>query len=453
MADIVINTNSIGKKYFIGEKLDGYKTLRETLTGVFSSPLKKAAKILRGRAEGASGLERAIWALKDVSFKVGQGEIVGIIGKNGSGKSTLLKILSRITEPTEGEILIKGRVGSLLEVGTGFHPELTGRENIYLNGAILGMKRKEISLKFDEIVAFSEVDEFIDTPVKRYSSGMYLRLAFAVAAHLDPEILLIDEVLAVGDARFQEKCLNKMNDIGKQGRTVIFVSHHMPAVMRLCDRSILIENGKLMDDGPSTRVVSSYLNASCGNMPEREWLDMSEAPGGDIVRLRAIRVITEDGQVSGTFDIGKTVGVELEYQVLKGGHILLPVLHFYNDEDILAFESNDIDPAWRRKQRPAGLWKSTVWIPGNFMSEGTIFITPAMVTLDPVNGQFHERKVVSFRVIENRKLDSARGDWPGKIASVVRPMLKWTTSFGPVNPQGRGVLNASGMQYGSGKNL
>ena len=227
MSDIVIRVDSLSKQYRIGGKQEGYRTLRDTLTETFVSPFRRARKLLRGHAYGAAELDEIIWALRDISFEVKRGEVVGIIGRNGAGKTTLLKILSRITEPTEGYAEIHGRVGSLLEVGTGFHPELTGRENIYLNGAILGMKKAEIERKFDEIVDFAEIEKFIDTPVKHYSSGMYVRLAFAVAAHMEPEILLVDEVLAVGDAAFQKKCLGKMGEVAEGGRTVLFVSHNM----------------------------------------------------------------------------------------------------------------------------------------------------------------------------------------------------------------------------------
>jgi lipopolysaccharide transport system ATP-binding protein len=237
MSYTAIRVDNLSKQYRIGGPQKKYETLRDTLANTLATPLRRAGKLLRGQATGAAELDATIWALRDVSFKVQRGEVVGIIGRNGAGKSTLLKILSRITEPTLGVAEIRGRVGSLLEVGTGFHQELTGRENIYLNGAILGMKRHEIEHKFDEIVAFAEVEKFIDTPVKHYSSGMHLRLAFAVAAHLEPEILLVDEVLAVGDAAFQKKCLNKMEDVGQQGRTVLFVSHNMPAITRLCERN------------------------------------------------------------------------------------------------------------------------------------------------------------------------------------------------------------------------
>ena len=262
MSDTVIRVDGLSKKYHIGGRQEGYRTLRETLTGALVSPFRRARRLLSGQAHGATGLKETIWALKDAAFEIKQGEVVGIIGLNGAGKTTLLKILSRITEPTEGYAEIHGRVGSLLEVGTGFHPELTGRENIYLNGAILGMKKAEIERKFDEIVDFAEIDKFIDTPVKHYSSGMYVRLAFAVAAHLEPEILLVDEVLAVGDAAFQKKCLGKMESVAQQGRTVLFVSHNMAAIQSLCTGCILLDLGEIVTHGVSSRVGEGCLLVS-----------------------------------------------------------------------------------------------------------------------------------------------------------------------------------------------
>ncbi|MBC7185500.1 MAG: ABC transporter ATP-binding protein [Calditrichaeota bacterium] len=261
MSDIAIRVEGLGKMYRIGGKQERYRTLRDTLSDAFAAPFRRVSSLLRGQAYGAANLNETIWALKDVSFEVKHGEVVGIIGRNGAGKSTLLKILSRITEPTEGYAEIRGRVGSLLEVGTGFHPELTGRENIYLNGAILGMKKAEIERKFDEIVDFAEIEKFIDTPVKHYSSGMYVRLAFAVAAHLEPEILLVDEVLAVGDAAFQKKCLGKMGDVAREGRTVLFVSHNMAAVLNLCSRAVLLDAGQVIHSGSVIEVVDQYLMA------------------------------------------------------------------------------------------------------------------------------------------------------------------------------------------------
>lgn len=260
MSDVAVRAETLGKQFHIGRRQEAYRTLRDSLSDSLMAPFRRASKLLHGHAYGASELDESIWALKDVSFEIAQGEVVGIIGRNGAGKSTLLKILSRITEPTEGYVDVYGRVGALLEVGTGFHPELTGRENIYLNGAILGMSRAEIGRKFDEMVDFAEIEKFIDTPVKHYSSGMALRLGFAVAAHLEPEILVVDEVLAVGDAAFQQKCLGKMGNVAHEGRTVLFVSHSMPAVSALCQRGIVLDSGQLDYSGPVGQAISHYLN-------------------------------------------------------------------------------------------------------------------------------------------------------------------------------------------------
>jgi len=369
-----------------------------------------------------------MWALKNVSFEVKRGEVVGIIGRNGAGKSTLLKILSRITEPTEGRLEIHGSVGSLLEVGTGFHAELSGRENIYLSGAILGMRRTAIQRRFDEIVAFAEVERFVDTPVKHYSTGMYLRLAFAVAAHLEPDILLVDEVLAVGDASFQKKCLNKMESVGREGRTVLFVSHNMPAITRLCPRTILLNEGGVLGDGPSHDIVQIYLQAGAGVSAERVWTDRDRPPGNEIARLRAVRVRTEDGRVSEAIDIRLPVGIEIEYDVLQPGHVLVPNLHFFNEDGTNVFVAADTSPAWRRRPKPVGHYSTTAWVPGNLLSEGTLIVGAALSTLDPVCVHFYERDAVAFQVIDSLDGDSARGDFAGAIPGVVRPKLSWITS-------------------------
>ncbi|MDH4230748.1 MAG: ABC transporter ATP-binding protein [Nitrospirota bacterium] len=431
MGDPVIRIDKIGKQYHIGAKKERYKTLRDTIADAFAAPFRRAGKLLRGHATGAAGLDEVIWALKDVSFEVEQGEVVGIIGRNGAGKSTILKILSRITEPTSGVGEIRGRIGSLLEVGTGFHPELTGRENIYLNGAILGMKKKEIDDKFDEMVDFSEVDKFIDTPVKHYSSGMYLRLAFSVAAHMEPEILIVDEVLAVGDANFQKKCLNKMQDVSKLGRTVLFVSHNMPAVTRLCSRVILLNEGSLIQDGPSHEVVRSYLNNGQGAMSVREWPNAVSAPGGDIARLRAVRVKTEEGRIAESFDIRYPVLVEMEYDVLREGYVLMPNFNFYNEDGIYVFKALDQDMEWRKRKRPKGRYVSATRIPGNFLAEGMLFVTAALTSINPTVNQYHERDAVAFQIIDSTEGDSVRGDFVGRMPGVVRPYLRWTTAFSP----------------------
>lgn len=259
MSNIAIQVDQLSKEYRIGSGQKNYDTLGEQVTDIIKSPFRRAGKLLRGQATGAAELDETIWALKDISFSIKRGEAVGIIGRNGAGKSTLLKILSRITDPTGGQAVIHGRVGSLLEVGTGFHPELTGRENVFLNGAILGMRKHEIASKFDEIVAFAEIEQFIDTPVKHYSSGMYVRLAFSVAAHLEPEVLLVDEVLAVGDLAFQRKCLGKMDDVTHEGRTVLFVSHNMALIQSLCQRGVFLQGGRVAADGTVNEAVDAYL--------------------------------------------------------------------------------------------------------------------------------------------------------------------------------------------------
>ncbi len=420
----IVTVENLSKRYQIPTRRVTYETLRDRIAQSFRAPFNFGRERDNDERRG-----RTFWALRDVNFEVKPGEVVGVIGRNGAGKSTLLKVLSRITEPTVGRVRLYGRVGSLLEVGTGFHPELTGRENVYLNGAILGMRRTEINQRFDEIVSFAEIDDFLDMPVKHYSSGMYMRLAFAVAAHLEPEILIIDEVLAVGDARFQAKCINKMEDAGQHGRTVVFVSHNMSAVTRLCPRTILLEGGQVLRDGPSHEVVSAYLNSGLGTAAAREWPDPSKAPGNKTVRLRAVRVVSESGEVTESIDIRRPVGVEMEFEVLEEGHVLVPNYHFVNEEGVIVFIASEQHTKWQRKVRPAGRYVSTAWIPGNFLAEGTLFVSPAVSTLDPVTIHFFERNAVAFQVIESPHGDSARGDYEGPMPGFVRPLLNWTSEL------------------------
>jgi lipopolysaccharide transport system ATP-binding protein len=308
MSSLAIKVEDLSKKYRIGTR-ESYKTFRETVLDSAKTPFRRLRNPGRFTVK-----EEIIWALKEVSFEVKQGDILGIIGRNGAGKTTLLKIFSRITEPTKGRVILKGRIASLLEVGTGFHPELTGKENIFLNGAILGMTRREINRKFDEIVAFAEVEKFLDTPVKRYSSGMYMRLAFAVAAHLEPDILLIDEVLAVGDAAFQKKCLGKMDDVSKEGRTVLFVSHNMGAIQRLCPRSIILDSGRLSIDADTLRAVRIYLK----DMREMTSQGMvSDLPResfeyGKLLRLVKITLLDANNRETNTLRIGEPFSVLIE---------------------------------------------------------------------------------------------------------------------------------------------
>jgi len=425
MNDIAIRVQNLSKQYQIGQRRR-HDTLRDKLTDTIYTSIQT---LLNRQKKINDQSDNTIWALKDVSFEVKRGEVIGIIGPNGAGKSTLLKIITGVTEPTEGYVDVYGRVGSLLEIGTGFHSELTGRENIYLNGAILGMKKAEIQRKFDEIVAFSEIEKFLDTPVKHYSSGMYMRLAFAVAAHLEPEILLVDEVLSVGDASFQKKCFAKMEEIRHEGRTVLFVSHSMAAITRLCERTILIEEGEVSADGPSHQVVSFYLSSGNGTTAERIWPDPEKAPQGEVVRLCAVRVRSVEGHLIDTIDITQPLRVEMEYEVLKPGYILMPHFAFSNEEGMLAFSAHDLDPVWRRRPRPTGLYVSTVWIPGNLLAEGTFFVGAGIDTIDPITFQFYEYDAVAFQVNDSFERDSARGDYTGEMGGILRPMLKWSTQY------------------------
>ena len=419
----IVKIQNLKKLYRIGGLHPGYLTLREAVGGMLLKPF-------RGKSGDASGRSsNEFWALQGISFDVYPGELIGIIGRNGAGKSTLLKIMSRVTKPTKGRAALYGRVGSLLEVGTGFHPDLTGRENVFLNGAILGMRKAEISRKFDEIVAFSEVEQFIDTPVKWYSSGMNVKLAFSVAAHLEPEILIMDEVLAVGDAAFQQKCLDKMGEIRKQGRTIFFVSHNMPAITRLCKRAILLDKGTIISDGPSQSVVNDYMTASWNASAEKLWDSSEAAPGSDVVRLRAVRVVNAEGQTTGAVDIRNTVGIEIEYDVQESGHTLLPSIEVFSEEGLNLFSAHDTEADWRRRPRPTGKFKSIAWVPGNLLAEGNLLVNISIVTHVPVNRlHINERNAVAFQVIDTQGEDSARGDYIGPMPGLLRPLLRWTTT-------------------------
>lgn len=425
MSDIAIIVDGLGKRYRLGQKKAKYTTLRDSMVEVVGKPFQWARSILNGNGNGSASKGEWMWALKDVSFTIRRGEVVGIIGRNGAGKSTLLKILSQITEPSEGGADIHGRVGSLLEVGTGFHQELTGRENIYLNGAILGMARSDIQRQFDAIVDFAEVERFVDTPVKHYSSGMYLRLGFAVAAHLQPDILLVDEVLAVGDAQFQKKCLNKMQEVGNQGRTVLFVSHNMPAITRICPRTILLDGGTIVADGRSNEVIGKYMHTGEGTTAARNWTDPLKRPGRDVARLLAISVHTKDGEIAESVNITDSVGITMEYEFTGPDKILIGALSVKNEEGITIFDSFEGDPIWRGRPRPAGRYRTTAWIPGNFLTEGRHFVSVGLDALKPLILQFWEKEIVGFQVVDNLHPNSARGDWTGPMAGVVRPQLNW----------------------------
>jgi lipopolysaccharide transport system ATP-binding protein len=415
---VAIVTEELSKSYRIGEMHGAYGTLRESLT----------AAIRRLGRRHESHHHEEIWALRDVSLEVQEGEVLGVIGRNGAGKSTLLRILTRITTPTSGRAEIRGRVGSLLEVGTGFHPELTGRENVFLNGSVLGMKQREIQGKFTEIVEFSGVEQFIDTPVKRYSSGMSVRLAFAVAAHLEPEILLVDEVLAVGDAEFQRRCLGRMEDLSHSGRTVLFVSHQMQAVSQLCDRAIWLDKGQTVRDGPSTSVVAEYLQSGLGAGSSREWPDLDTAPGDRIVRLRSARVV-QDGEETPAADVRSPIGIEIGFSVLVGSEIpIFPKVKVVDQRGDVAFNAMDTSPRWHEPTAP-GDYVATAWIPGNLLNEGLISVQVDLCSFGATNLHHHAGCIdaVSFHVQDPGEGDSARGRFSGQWKGVVRPMLDWTT--------------------------
>jgi lipopolysaccharide transport system ATP-binding protein len=417
----IVRATNLGKQFSIGTREAAYETLRESLVEAVGAPLRR----LRGR-NGKRNTD-TIWALKDASFEVEPGEVVGIIGRNGAGKSTLLKVLSRITEPTTGRAELYGRVASLLEVGTGFHPELTGRENIYLNGAILGMKKIEIERKFDQIVEFSELERFLDTPVKRYSSGMYMRLAFAVASHLEPEILVIDEVLAVGDAQFQKKCLGKMSDVATEGRTVLFVSHNMVAIQSLCKRALWLERGEIVEDGVAGAVVSNYLHSSfsSGASLEEVWADIETAPGNDSVRLHRVQVTPKDGTSSEPLTTKTPFSIAVEYWNLQSEAKLHITLHLYTEHQVIAFTTGSAsgDPQWSGRPMPVGLFRSVCHMPAELLNVGRHrFIILVIKDLSSVLYQ-HE-SAVTFEILdlEEREI-STYGREPG----VVKPALKWKT--------------------------
>jgi lipopolysaccharide transport system ATP-binding protein len=414
---VAIEAVGVSKRYRLGEFQAAYGTLRESLV--------HAGRRVTGKEHRSDELKE-LWALDDVSFRVNEGEVLGVIGRNGAGKSTLLKVLTRITSPTRGRVEIRGRVGSLLEVGTGFHPELTGRENIYLNGSILGMKRREIQQKLPDMVEFSGVERFLDTPVKRYSSGMYVRLAFSVAAHLEPEILLVDEVLAVGDAEFQRRCLGRMEDFGANGRTVLFVSHNMQAIAQLCDRALLMENGQITRDGPSGDVVAHYLQTSAGIGSSRAWDDLESAPGDDLVRLRSVRIVDRDRETVDYVDVREPVGVEIVFRVLRDGSAVLPKLKLVADGRI-AFNAMDVDPRWDEPSTP-GEYVATAWIPPNYLNEGLMSIDAAVCSIRSPKLHHHVsvHEAVSFHVQDPAEGGSARGSFTGQWRGVVRPLLEWT---------------------------
>ena len=420
MSNIAIRVENLSKQYRIGLAKDRPDTLRDLVM----SGLGRLRQAFSGNRAGQFESPSHIWALKGISFEVQRGQVLGIIGRNGAGKSTLLKILSRVTDPTEGFGEIHGRVGSLLEVGTGFHPELSGRENIYLNGAILGMRREEIDRKFDEIVAFSEVDKFIDTPVKRFSSGMYLRLAFAVAAHLEPEILVVDEVLAVGDAEFQRKCLGKMNDVAQQGRTVLFVSHDMSAILRLTQETIVLDNGQIVMRAPTPQSVDHYLNMGLTKQGERIWAPEEFLDEMAPFHPISLRVLNASGEVVDTVNAIDGFEVEFEYQLdeaVTGLRVGLYMLTTRGEFVFTTFDTDDPHLFEVHATRPAGRHISRCRIPSNLMNEGR-FVLGVNASAYRIKRFFQDDKALTFTV----DATGAPGThWPEKRLGPVRPRLEW----------------------------
>ena len=422
MADLEFN--HVSKRY----RVRADESAGATTNGVLARQLRR----IRPRVE-------EFWAVRDVTFQVNRGEALGIIGHNGAGKSTILKLIANITAPTSGEIRIAGRLSALIEVGSGFHPELSGRENVFLSGTIMGMRRREIEAKLDSIVEFAGVRQFIDTPVKRYSSGMYVRLGFAIAAHLDPEILLLDEVLAVGDAAFQAKCMQRIKELENSGTTIVFISHDLTAVERLCQRVILMRKGEIATEGRARDVLKEYhqstllpgaIAAGAHTGALREWPANDDAPGNEAVRLRSVRVRTREGATESSLDIRQPIGIELAYDVLEPGHVLIPNYHLRNQDGMHLFSVQDVESEWRRRPRPAGRYVSTAWIPANFLSPGTISVDIAVSSHVPlVRVHALVEGPVAFEVIDSFDGDGARGDYQGEYPGLIRPLVDWTTRY------------------------
>lgn len=420
----VIEVNSLGKLYRLGK----------IGTGTLSHDLKRWWALTRGKDDPYTKIgtvndrtkkgeeNEYVWALREISFSVKQGDVVGVIGKNGAGKSTLLKILSRITSPTVGDVKIKGRIGALLEVGTGFHPEMSGRENIYMNGTILGMRRHEIANKFDEIVDFAGVAKYIDTPVKRYSSGMMVRLGFAVAAHLDPEILIVDEVLAVGDADFQNKAIGKMQDVSNsEGRTVLFVSHNMSAVSSLCKSSIVLQNGTVVYQDTADKGIDFYLNNIIRNRTKVTF-EGKNRPGDEVARLNGAKIISENGHEVTAVDVNETFGIEIDFEVFDGNTRLYPNVHFFSKKNEYLFVSSIASNDLEIKEK--GRYLSTVWVPKNLLNEGGFYAGIAVSSVNPTRVHFNEKEALVFDIVEENYHNRSNG-YVNKLPGFFRPALNW----------------------------
>jgi lipopolysaccharide transport system ATP-binding protein len=419
VSNIVIKAENLGKKYIIGHQAENgrYMALRDVLMQNARSFWYKTKDLVRGRPIIKGATQEEVWALKDVSFEIRRGEVVGIIGRNGAGKSTLLKVLSRITEPSAGRVTIKGRVASLLEVGTGFHPELTGWENIYLNGAILGMTRQEIKRKFDEIVAFAEVEKFLDTPVKRYSSGMYVRLAFAVAAHLEPEILLVDEVLAVGDAAFQKKCLGKMGNVAKEGRTVLFVSHNMRAITGLCQRTIWFDYGMIQHEGRPEVIVYEYL--SSGLSASGWWRRPAHIQAANELKLLEAEVSQAGKSQVSIVSSNQPFDIGIKYEVRSRLHDCSVILRLTDMNGTVVFTSWDSDSNANLPQfREPGIYQSVCRVPAHLLRPGRYAVTIA--------AHIYRVRVLDFQEsVLNFDISDVGYKFNKERLGIIHPILDW----------------------------
>lgn len=425
MKDIILKAENISKQYRLGQ----------VGTGTLSHDFNRWWHKIRGKEDpylkigdindrSTKGTSDYVWALQDINFEVQRGEVLGIIGKNGAGKSTLLKILSKVTAPTTGSIKSRGRIASLLEVGTGFNGEMTGRENIFLNGAILGMTKKEITSKLDEIIEFSGCERYIDTPVKRYSSGMTVRLAFAVAAFLEPEILVVDEVLAVGDAEFQKKAIGKMQDISKgEGRTVLFVSHNMAAVKSLCTRGIVLEHGKVIFEGNVEEAVNKYFDDE-KQFAHKEW-NIESSPKTNFLRLLNAKVLNENDELELNHSITNSITIQFTYEILEEGHVFTHGFNLFNNENIHILSSHDKKSLTLEQSPAKGIYSKKITIPGNLLAEGTYTCSFAIMRYNPFVVEFHEMDIVGFNVIDEFGGDTARGNYNGNFPGIVRPILNW----------------------------
>ncbi|MFN0279977.1 MAG: polysaccharide ABC transporter ATP-binding protein [Pyrinomonadaceae bacterium] len=423
MSQTVIQVDNLSKHYRLG--VLGGKRLVDDVSRQWAKlrgrpdPLSKIGGGRHAKNNGRKNYSTdELWALNDVSFEVKEGEVLGVIGRNGAGKSTLLKILSRVTAPTAGEVRVKGRIASLLEVGTGFHPELTGRENLFLNGAILGMTKPEIRSKFDEIVEFAEVEKFIDTPVKRYSSGMYVRLAFAVAAHLEPEILIVDEVLAVGDAEFQKKCLGKMGKVASQGRTVLFVSHNMIAMQSLCRRAILLNEGELAANGEPASVIAGYLESFLVTDKASSWPSPDAAPGNDVLKIKSIKVFPETHDGSGIISMQTPINIETEFWSMIPDRNIHITYQLLNEQGIVVLSTG-----FDSTKFEASVYKAAFQIPGGLLNSGSYHLKMFIVE-NEVRATYSQDNIASFNIVD---LMPRGGASMKKEAGVIQPVLAWKT--------------------------